>query len=116
LAIDGPGGFPLADVSHQLAAGDDVVVQQGSEFFLVLRLEQGLQACRPAACRTRRRSGEDGERARAAQGLAQAGAFDGLAKGLERTVGGGGVEEVLAARAVLMFGCSWCSWNVYLLV
>src|SRR5690606_13531807 len=92
---DGLRCLPLADVGDHPAAVDDVVVQQRSELLLVLRLQEGVQAAGRQLVECRIGRGEDGEGTRAAQGIAQSGAFERLAEGLERPVGGGGVDEFL---------------------
>src|SRR6478609_9181905 len=95
LTIDHLGRLPLADVRGQLAALDDMEVDERDEFILVLRLEQVLELrCRQLVERGVRWR-EDRERPRTAELGAEVGLLDRLAEGDVLAVQSGGIEQVL---------------------
>ena len=95
LAVDGLGFIDARHVRGHHLSGDDVVGQDLGELVLVLRLEQVLHRAGRQLGEGFVGGGEDRERARALQGVDEAGGFERGGQRLELTRLHRGVDDVL---------------------
>ena len=97
LALDGLDvvAVELDHVGGHRLAGDDVVLEDGDELLLVLRLEQGLDGTLGQLGEGLVGRGQHGERALALERVDQVGGLEGGGQRLERTGADRGVDDVL---------------------